>query len=587
MEERKSTIVSSLNDEIWEAYLEKFAKESTDFLLEKNARISIIKNNPEKLKSVLETDVSSTAFLVFWPLEVLPLLVSDVKIQPAVVNQWVNSVSHYLKLRHEFKDRLFIINGIHLFSDFAVEEFPEELCSENALFDSSNLGQYLLAKDEVAEYPDYVQSADLIHALESNSSHGKLRYEKFSVLRSEYKKILFEAFSAKEKLPEIEFEYKSSKSDLEKQSEIKALVSQENAQLKQQVLLLQEALEKQFAKSNQASSIHLGLIEEKESKFLAECDDLKRTIENLKVEKLVEVEEKRKLEDRIQEKEKTIAYKAQELISELEHNASLQEQLVQVQIHIEKIHAKFSAQLRESDSKLEIKEREAEKKIQESKQAIERVLEKETHLTAELLEVKRALEETQTQLTKKTRLLEVSLKEQHLLTNEIANKTKSLLQESMQKQRIEQKYSAKVKNLEQALAISEGRRNISDFELNQIKDSRYWKLLAPAKHIKSRILGSEKDIKQDMALLYTSNLFDIDWYLGRYKDVVESGLDPAEHYLKFGYKEGRNPGPNFDGNWYLQHYSDVAKRGMNPLIHFIKYGEAEGRRSSPRLLGRS
>ena len=204
-----------------------------------------------------------------------------------------------------------------------------------------------------------------------------------------------------------------------------------------------------------------------------------------------------------------------------------------------------------------------------------------------MLKVKRELEKTQKQLVKKTDLLEVSLKEQHLLTNEIANKTKSLLQESMQKQRIEQKYSAKVLNLEQALAISEGRRNISDFELNQIKDSRYWKLVAPAKHIKSRILGTEKDIKQDMALLYTSNLFDIDWYLDRYKDVAESELDPAEHYLKFGYKEGRNPGPNFDGNWYLQHYSDVAKRGMNPLIHFIKYGEVEGRRSSPRLLGRS
>ena len=292
MEERKSTIVSSLNDEIWEAYLEKFAKESTDFLLEKNAKLSIIKSNPEQLKSVLEKDVSSTAFLVFWPLEVLPLLVSDVKIQPAVVNEWVNSVSHYLKLRHEFKDRLFIINGIHLFSDFEVQEFPEELRSESALFDSSNLGQYLLAKDEVAEYPDYVQSADLIYALESNSSHGILRSEKFSMLRSQYKKILFEAFSAKEKLPKLESEYKSSQTDLDKQSEIEALVRQENAQLKQQVLLLQETLEKQFSKFNQASSIHLGLIEEKESKFLAECDDLKRTIENLKIEKLAEVEEK-------------------------------------------------------------------------------------------------------------------------------------------------------------------------------------------------------------------------------------------------------------------------------------------------------
>ncbi len=44
----------------------------------------------------------------------------------------------------------------------------------------------------------------------------------------------------------------------------------------------------------------------------------------------------------------------------------------------------------------------------------------------------------------------------------------------------------------------------------------------------------------------SSVLFDRAWYLAQYPDVAESGIDPVEHYLRWGVAEGRSPGPEFD-----------------------------------------
>ncbi|WP_214000007.1 hypothetical protein [Arsukibacterium sp.] len=124
-------------------------------------------------------------------------------------------------------------------------------------------------------------------------------------------------------------------------------------------------------------------------------------------------------------------------------------------------------------------------------------------------------------------------------------------------------------------------------ELAAIKGSTLWKSGAPVRKLASVLSKSERErqrMQQDAALIYTSEYFDVEWYLQSYPDVAESGINPAEHYLRFGAKEGRYPGPLFDGNWYQQRYADVAEAGLNPLLHFIKFGCAEGRTASPILL---
>ena len=89
----------------------------------------------------------------------------------------------------------------------------------------------------------------------------------------------------------------------------------------------------------------------------------------------------------------------------------------------------------------------------------------------------------------------------------------------------------------------------------------------------------------EVELIKSSSLFDEAWYLKTYPDVLEAKMDAAIHYLKHGWAEGRNPGPQFDTKWYLSNYPDVSEKGMNPLVHYLKFGRNEGRYPAPYLSG--
>ncbi len=71
-----------------------------------------------------------------------------------------------------------------------------------------------------------------------------------------------------------------------------------------------------------------------------------------------------------------------------------------------------------------------------------------------------------------------------------------------------------------------------------------------------------------------SNSFDRDFYLKVNQDVLESGIDPVIHYLRYGWKEWRNPRRDFDTKFYLSRYPDVAISGMNPFYHYLVHGQA-------------
>lgn len=76
-------------------------------------------------------------------------------------------------------------------------------------------------------------------------------------------------------------------------------------------------------------------------------------------------------------------------------------------------------------------------------------------------------------------------------------------------------------------------------------------------------------------------LFDVDYYLTQASDIVASGIDPFFHYLRYGWREGRNPHPLFDTNYYLRIYPDVAATDKNPLLHYLRWGWHEGRNPHP------
>lgn len=60
--------------------------------------------------------------------------------------------------------------------------------------------------------------------------------------------------------------------------------------------------------------------------------------------------------------------------------------------------------------------------------------------------------------------------------------------------------------------------------------------------------------------------FDPEYYLGNYPDVAAAGIDPAEHYLRWGHREGRHPSASFDTGFYRARYMGDADG--NALLHF-------------------
>ncbi len=81
----------------------------------------------------------------------------------------------------------------------------------------------------------------------------------------------------------------------------------------------------------------------------------------------------------------------------------------------------------------------------------------------------------------------------------------------------------------------------------------------------------------DYKILAKSKFFNKKWYLKTYPDVAASKMNPIDHYLTYGWKEGRNPSAFFDTNAYLRDNIDVKQAEMNPLLHYEKHGHFEGR----------
>lgn len=85
--------------------------------------------------------------------------------------------------------------------------------------------------------------------------------------------------------------------------------------------------------------------------------------------------------------------------------------------------------------------------------------------------------------------------------------------------------------------------------------------------------------KRLIDFISNSPLFDEKWYCNTYPDVALTGLDPAEHFLRFGAMLSRDPSPEFCTSDYIKMYPDVAHAGMNALVHFEKHGRREGRQT--------
>ena len=67
-------------------------------------------------------------------------------------------------------------------------------------------------------------------------------------------------------------------------------------------------------------------------------------------------------------------------------------------------------------------------------------------------------------------------------------------------------------------------------------------------------------------------LFDAEFYLRKYPDVRQAGLNPLIHYLRNGAAEDRKPHPLFEPAYYRASCGQPLPAGQNPFAHFLNCG---------------
>ncbi len=89
--------------------------------------------------------------------------------------------------------------------------------------------------------------------------------------------------------------------------------------------------------------------------------------------------------------------------------------------------------------------------------------------------------------------------------------------------------------------------------------------------------------QSDARLAAARELFDAKWYLAQNPDVRAAGVEPWEHYLTCGAREGRNPHPLFDAKYYWRTYPESILTCLNPLQHYVSVGWKLGYKPNPRF----
>jgi glycosyltransferase involved in cell wall biosynthesis len=75
--------------------------------------------------------------------------------------------------------------------------------------------------------------------------------------------------------------------------------------------------------------------------------------------------------------------------------------------------------------------------------------------------------------------------------------------------------------------------------------------------------------------LRSIGLFDQEFYKDCYPDIAEAKVDPFEHFMLHGFREGRNPSITFDTKFYIQRYLK-GEVTQNPLLHYLEHRNEAG-----------
>lgn len=76
-------------------------------------------------------------------------------------------------------------------------------------------------------------------------------------------------------------------------------------------------------------------------------------------------------------------------------------------------------------------------------------------------------------------------------------------------------------------------------------------------------------LKKDKDRLRKSGFFDAKWYKRQFPDVEMTGIDAAEHFLRYGALLHRDPGPKFCTKFYRDTHPGVVRENLNPVLHHV------------------
>lgn len=82
-----------------------------------------------------------------------------------------------------------------------------------------------------------------------------------------------------------------------------------------------------------------------------------------------------------------------------------------------------------------------------------------------------------------------------------------------------------------------------------------------------------KALRKEAVTIALSGMFDEKFYLEQYPDVRKTGVAPLNHFIKYGWKEGRNPNKDFNTSFYLNTFPDIREiRNFNIVDYSIISG---------------
>ena len=72
-------------------------------------------------------------------------------------------------------------------------------------------------------------------------------------------------------------------------------------------------------------------------------------------------------------------------------------------------------------------------------------------------------------------------------------------------------------------------------------------------------------------------MFDAEWYLRHYHDVVRSGEEPGLHFLRHPTRpDPQHQARDFDTARYLEDHPSVLQEGVDPLVHYLLSEDGRG-----------